>query len=66
MMHVGLVDFDVMEPGDRIEFDVAQFRALSHDLLVDLGFGRHIDHDVALEQVWQLRRRPDFSPRLSS
>ena len=37
-MHVRLVDFDVVEACYRIEFDVAHFRALAHDLLVNLRF----------------------------
>src|SRR5690606_26469949 len=36
------------EPGRRVHHHLPRFCALAHDLLVDLAFGRHVDHHVAL------------------
>ncbi len=46
LVHVGLLDLDVVKPRGRIHFDVAHLGGLAHHLLVHLGFGRHVDDDV--------------------
>ena len=48
-VHVGLLDLDIVEPGQRIELDRAHLGALADHLLVDLAVGRHVDDDVALK-----------------
>ena len=49
LVHVGLGDLDVVQPGRGIELDRAGLGALADDLLVDLALRRHVDDDVALE-----------------
>ncbi len=49
LVHVGLGDLDVVEAGGGVHGDLPGLGALAHDLLVDLGFGRHVDDGVALE-----------------
>ena len=49
LVHVGLGDLDVVEPGGRIHDDLARLGAFAHDLLVDLALGGHVDHHVALD-----------------
>ena len=47
LVHVGLLDLDVVEPRRGIHDDLAGLGAFAHDLLVDLGFGGDVDHHVA-------------------
>ena len=49
LVHVGLGDLDVVEPGGGVEGDGAGLGALADDLLVDLGFGGHVDDGVGEE-----------------
>ncbi len=47
-MHVGLLNFDIIEVNRRAHYDVSRLGAFAHDLFVDLGFGWHVDDDIAL------------------
>ena len=47
-MHVRLVDLDIVKPCRRIHHDVALRRRFANDLFVNLAFGRHVDHHIAL------------------
>ena len=49
LVHVGLLHFEIVEAGDRIDLDGARLGALAHHLLVHLAFGRHVDDDIAQE-----------------
>jgi hypothetical protein len=49
LVHVGLLHFDIVEAGDRVDFYGARFDALSHHLLVHLAFRRHVDDGIAEE-----------------
>lgn len=46
IVHVRLVDLDVVKRDDRVELDAACLGALAHHLLVHLGIGRDVDHQV--------------------
>ena len=50
LVHVGLVDLDVAELGDRIALDRARLGALPDDLAVDLHVLRDVDDEVALDR----------------
>ena len=47
-VHVGLVDLDVIKMHRGAHHDVAHLGAFAHDLFVNLGFRRHVDHHIAL------------------
>ena len=47
LVHVGLIDLDIVEPDDRIELHRRVVGALAHHLPVDLAVRRHIDDEVA-------------------
>ena len=64
MVHVRFLDLEIVEPGDRIELDIAHFGTLADHLFVDLGFSRHIDHDVALKQSLAAQAAAGLEPAL--
>jgi hypothetical protein len=47
LVHVGLFHLDVVKLRRRVHRDDAGGRCLADHLLVDLAFGRHVDHHVA-------------------
>src|SRR5690625_1090511 len=57
VVHVGLLDLDVVQPHRGIELDVADLGALADNLLVDLAVGGHID-DQIVEQQCLAREAP--------
>ena len=49
LMHVRLLDLDVIEPRRQIARDVAGLGALPHHLRVDGDVGRNVDDEIALD-----------------
>jgi hypothetical protein len=48
-MHVRLFNFDQVELRCGIKFNGARVSFLPHDLLVNLAFRRHVNHQIALD-----------------
>ena len=47
-MHVRLFNREVIEPGNRVEFYVAQFSTFAHNLFMHLAFLWHINYQITL------------------
>lgn len=56
IVHVGLLDLDIMQADNRIDFDGSVVGFLANDLAVQLAFGRDINHNV-IEKL-RLARQP--------
>ena len=48
VVHIGFLDFDVIQFGRRVHRNVAGFSPFAHNLLMHLAFWWHIDDDVTV------------------
>ena len=46
IVHIGFLDFHIIQSHDRVQFDVLHLGTLAYNLAVDLGILRHIDNDI--------------------
>ena len=62
VVHIGLGNLDIGQPDRRAQRDVSRLDALADHLTVNLAFGRHVDHNIALNQRLAAQPAPLSQP----